>query len=318
MKIDVHHHAIPAAVVELLRREAVYGISFDGAAMIDSGVRYSLPEFTDPETKLTALESIGLDGAVLSAATQLFFYHVDAAATEELCRCLNEGFVDYCRQAAGRFRWNALVPLNSPDRAAETLRDADRLGCAGVMIASSVCGRRLDEPEFEPFWSAAEAVGKPVFLHPNYNQAHPGLDRYFLQNVIGNLLETTIAIERLICARVLDRHPGVRVLLPHGGGYLPYQAGRLRHAAAVRPEMLDAPKDPWAFAGRVYFDTLTHDAAAVAYLTDRIGVDNVLVGTDMPYDMAEPDPLGNLSLLNERAIHAVTEENPARIYGFRV
>src|SRR5260370_3567591 len=100
-----------------------------------------------------------------------------------------------------------------------------------------------------------------------------------MQNVIGNMLETTIAIERLICSGVLDRHRDLKVLIVHAGGYFPYQAGRLKHARGVRPELSESPLDPWSYVGQISFDTIAHDRQALAYLVDRVGVENVLMVT---------------------------------------
>src|SRR5262249_6191631 len=153
------------------------------------------------------LESKGLEAAVISAAPPLFFYDVDERAGEAIAAATNEGLCAFAAVHPDRFRWMAHVPLGAPARAPEVLEDAVRAGAVGVGIAPSAAGRRLDEPAFEPFWTAAERLGTPVLIHPAYNEPHRGLSDYYLQNVIGNLLETTIAIERLICAGVLDRHP---------------------------------------------------------------------------------------------------------------
>ena len=154
-----------------------------------------------------------------------------------------------------------------------------------------------------------------LILHPAYNNPHPGLAGYHLQNAIGNQLETTIAVERLIVTGALDRHPGLRLLLVHAGGYMPWQAGRLRHAATVRVELAESPPDPAAYFGRIAVDTITHDAAALRYLVERVGADNVAMGTDLPFDMATPDPVAAL----ERAVDGGTarrimEETPVRLF----
>ena len=190
-------------------------------------------------------------------------------------------------------------------------------GAVGVEIGTAVAGRRLDEPEFEPFWSAAERLGIPVTLHPAYGEHNPALDAYYFENVLGFLFETTITIERLIVAGVLDRHPGLRLVLLHGGGYFPYQVGRLRHARTVRPELEDAPADPWSYRDRLHFDIITHDPSALAYLIERAGPDRVVMGTDLPFDMATPDPIGLLeAAASDDAARAIAERNPAALYGF--
>ena len=140
-----------------------------------------------------------------------------------------------------RLRWMATVPLQDPERAAAVLREAKGAGCVGVEVGTSTGARRLDDPVIDPFWGQAEELGLPVMLHPAYQHPHPGFADFHLTNVIGNMLETTIAIERLIMAGVLDRHPELNVVIVHSGGYFAYQQGRLRHARTVRTYDDSAP-----------------------------------------------------------------------------
>jgi aminocarboxymuconate-semialdehyde decarboxylase len=123
-------------------------------------------------------------------------------------------------------------------------------------------------------------------------------------------------VERLICAGVLARHSRVRLLLMHGGGFLPYQTGRLVHARSVRPELADAPVNAWEFFDRLYFDTITHDAQALRYLVERVGLDHVVLGTDLPFDMALATPVATLTdALTEAQIQAVAVTNPRQLFG---
>jgi aminocarboxymuconate-semialdehyde decarboxylase len=142
------------------------------------------------------------------------------------------------------------------------------------------------------------------------------MEGYHLQNAIGNQLETTVAVERLIVTGALDRHPRLRLLLVHAGGYLPWQGGRLRHAATVRAELADSPPNPHAYFGRVFVDTITHDAATLRFLVERVGADSVVMGTDMPFDMATPQPVAALQeAVDPAAAQAVIEETPRRLFG---
>ena len=319
MRIDVHNHAVPRRAVELLRADAAYGVEVDGDTIRGPGhVPFPLlPSFVDPAAKLAELEARSLDAAVVSVAPPLFHYDVDAGAADRLCRAVNAGLADFCQFRPDRLRWMAHVPMQAPERAAAVLGDARDAGCVGVEVGTSIAGRRLDEPALEPFWEAAERMRLPVLLHPAYGAPNPALQPYYLVNVIGYLLETTIAVERLICAGVLDRHPGVRVVLAHAGGYFPFQGGRLRHARTVRPELAGAPEDPFAYAGRVLVDTITHDPRALGYVVDRMGAENVVMGTDLPFDMATPDPLGELAAAVDGEIATrIAETNPARLYDF--
>ena len=319
MKIDTHNHAIPEPALDLLRKEKVYRVTIEGD-MVRGGnhVGYRLfPSFVDPAAKLAELEGGGLEAAVISIAPPILYYEVDAEAGEAMCVAVNEGLAAFCTHSPDRLRWMAHVPMQAPERAPVVLADAARAGCVGVEVGTSIAGRRLDEPDYEPFWAQAETLGLPVMIHPAYNQAHPALDAWYLQNVIGNMLETTIAVERLICAGVLQRHPAARVVLVHAGGYFPYQAGRLRHARGVRPELAATPEDPWAYLGQVVTDTISHDEDALRFLVTKMGAENVVMGTDLPFDMATPHPITALTdAVGAETARQVAEDNPARLFRF--
>jgi aminocarboxymuconate-semialdehyde decarboxylase len=311
---------MPERALDLLRSDPSYGVRLDGRQW-SGGLHVDfeiVPSFVEPEAKLAELESKGLEAAVVSVAPPLFYYHVDGAtAGEAMSRATNQGLAEFCAAEPERLRWLATVPMQDPARAVAVLDDAVADGAAGVEIGTAVAGRRLDESEFERFWSAVERIGVPVTLHPAYGEHNAALDAYYFENVLGFLFETTITIERLIVAGVLDRHPELRIVLLHGGGYFPYQVGRLRHARAVRPELAGAPSDPWSYRERLFFDIITHDPGALAYLIDRAGADRVVMGTDLPFDMATPDPIGLLAAAaGEEKARAIAERNPAALYGF--
>jgi aminocarboxymuconate-semialdehyde decarboxylase len=274
------------------------------------------PVFLDAEAKLEQLEAVGLDAAVVSCSPALFAYEADAGRGRALCRAVNAGLADLCAFDRERLRWMAHVPLQEPEAAASLLAEAADAGAVGAQIGTSVAGVPLADAGLDPFWAAAEERRMTLMLHPAYNNPHPGMAGYHLQNAIGNQLETTVAAERLIVTGVLDRHPGLRLLLVHAGGYVPWQGGRLRHAATVRPELADSPQDPHAYFGRIAADTITHDAAALRFLVERVGARNVVMGTDLPFDMATPEPVAALEeAVDAETARLVMEETPPRMFG---
>ena len=273
-------------------------------------------EFCDAEAKVANLEAHGLDSAVISVDPPFFYYDVDPGAGAALAELINDGLRAMSAARPDRLHWMATVPLQDPQRAAEMLLAQRDTGCVGVEIGTSTGAKRLDDEVFEPFWAAAAEAGLPVMLHPAYQHPHPGFDRFHLTNVIGNMLETTIAIERLILAGVLDRHPGVTILIVHSGGYFAWQQGRLRHARQVRPYPPGTPVDPAAYFGRVRFDTLTHDRQALAFLISKVGVENMLMGTDLPCDMATPQPWEDLvAVAGEATATKIAGDNATQLFG---
>ncbi len=158
--------------------------------------------------------------------------------------------------------------------------------CLGFHLASNIQGRNLDDPALEPVWEAAQALNAFVLVHPFKIAAGERLKSYYLKNLIGNPLDTTIAAASLIFGGVIERHPAIKFCFAHGGGFVPYQAGRFLHGWNVRPE----PKQflghgPAESLGRVYYDTILHSDAALKFLVDSVGVSKVLLGSDYPFDM---------------------------------
>jgi aminocarboxymuconate-semialdehyde decarboxylase len=315
--IDVHNHVMPAEALDLLRRDPDYGVTIDGDRW--TGVHHVpftiAAAFHDPPAKIAEMDAREIGSAVLSCPPPLFFYEVASYSGTTFCEAANEGMAKFCAAYPDRLRWLANLPMQDPLRAAELYRAAIGRGCVGAAVGTSIAGQRLDEPAFEEFWATAEQIGQPVLVHPAFNEPHAALAPYYLQNVIGNPLETTIMVERMICAGVFTRHPALRLVLLHGGGFLPYQAGRLAHACGVRPEIPVSAADVWHAFGQLYFDTITHDVTALQYLAQRVGVDHVLLGTDLPFDMAVAAPAAVLAeAFDEVSRQRIGWANAARLF----
>jgi aminocarboxymuconate-semialdehyde decarboxylase len=316
MKVDVHNHALPQAVIDLVSGDPRFGVTVENGLV--KRANYAdhplFPELHVVSAKLAQLDRAGLEGAVVCVEPSMFVYHLDLELGEAMAEAANSGLRALAAEAPDRLQWMAHLPMRDPARAAAVLRQAVADGAVGVEIGSNIAGTRLDEPELEPFWNAVEETGATVFIHNAYNPKVPGLDRFYLHNVIGNLLETTICVERLVSAGTLDAHPNVRIVLGHAGGFVPFQAGRLRHASSIRKEF-EREVNLWDYAGRLIFDTITHDPKALAYLVSRAGAENVVMGTDFPYDMATPKPMDELhEAVDEATARVIAEDVPARLF----
>jgi aminocarboxymuconate-semialdehyde decarboxylase len=303
--IDVHAHCVPVGVIETLRAEGGrYGIELaeeDGryAAVIGGRVRTRgiLPSLSDLPRRLAAMDAAGVDVQLLAGWIDLTAYALDAATGARYSRMFNEGLAATVAEEPERFRALATVPLQAPKEAAEELRHAvTALGHVGVEIATTVDGRELDDRDLDPFWAAAEELRAVIVVHPYASLAGRDLERYGLGNLIGNPAETTLALGHLIFGGVLERHPDLRVVLVHGGGFAPYQVGRwdrgFSTAARGAAEHLTTAPSEWL--RRLWFDTVLHSPTSLRHLIDVVGVEHVLLGSDYPFVMGEPEPVRSL------------------------
>jgi aminocarboxymuconate-semialdehyde decarboxylase len=311
MRVDMHTHVIPPPLVALAERpDGLFGVRRTGDVLVHpEGFQAPLdPDFHDVEALLARMDANGIDLSIVSIAPPLFFYGLGPAEAIAFAGEANDAIA---AMVAGSERLEALahLPLQEPEAAARELeRAVQDLGMRGALIGTDAGERMLDEEPLEPLLATAAALSVPLVLHPYFVGPKPRLEPFFFTNSIGNPLDTAIAAARLIHQGTLDRHPGLRIVLVHGAGNLPYQLGRLDHAFSVRPEarqMIERP--PSAYLDRFWVDTLTHSDASLRFLADLVGEERLVLGTDLPYDMADRQPLRRLDRigLDAEALGAV-------------
>jgi aminocarboxymuconate-semialdehyde decarboxylase len=248
---------------------------------------------TDVQAQQRDAAAQGLDGRALLPPPFTVLYELDPAEGTRWARQLNE----HTAAAAAAFPRTLLgfatVPLQAGgDHAAAELEYAvGSLGLRGAEILTSVAGRDLDDPGLGQFWAAAGELGVPVVIHPHYVSGADRMGAYYLRNLVGNPAETALAGARLLFSGLLARHPGLRVVLCHGGGALPHIIGRLRHGHAARRELAGAA-DPRDGLRGLYYDTVVFDPVILRHLAELVGADRLVIGSDYPFDMAEPRPAG--------------------------
>ena len=302
MVVDSHAHV----VVPEIRRDAAPQeewrprISWDDGAQVvefdGREIRSAVNEFVEVDAILAREAEVGIDAVLLCPWVPLLFASIESAAALERCRIQNEALAAIAAAHPGRIAALGAVPLQDPVLAATELEAALEAGLAGVEVPASVGGAYLGDPRFEPFWEAAAGAGSLVFIHPTTRGfADPVFAKEYLWNTVGNPLETTICAAQMTMAGVMERHPELRVLLAHGGGGLPALRGRLRHAHTFQPDAMARLAEPPAESiRRFYFDSVTHDADLLRALVEFAGADRVLLGTDYPFDMADPDPIATV------------------------
>jgi aminocarboxymuconate-semialdehyde decarboxylase len=255
-------------------------------------------------------------------APSQYYYWTEPELGRAAARLVNDNIASIVAAHPERFVGLGHLPMQRPEFAlAELERCVNGLGMRGVELCTNVDGKELAAPEFERVWARLEALGMVVFLHPSGFTHGERLRSHYLNNVIGNPLETTIAVSHLIFGGVLDRHPKLKVVVPHGGGFLGSYPFRMDHAWRARADCREnIRKKPSDYLRRLYFDTIVFEPRALGYLVELWGADHVVLGTDYPYDMGDYDPLGSIKAVkglsaDERA--AIAGGNAARLLGIR-
>ena len=307
--IDSHTHILTEEAMRLLAKESPKvapilkdrgtpqaTLTIDGKVVQDP-----MPsEIWDVDLRLRDMDANDVDVQVLSPTVFTFYYSQDPALALTCAAIQNEEIAALAKRMPDRFIGLGSVPLQAPELAANELRRAmTKLGLRGAMIGTNVNGRNLDDPALEPFWAAAEELGAFLFIHPHGGIFGERLGSYYMKNFVGLPFDTTIAGASLVFGGVLERFPKLKISLSHGGGYVPYQAGRFQHAYDVRPEAkVHLPNGPAASISRLYYDTILHSKPALEFLISSAGAEHVLLGSDYPFDMGNLDCVARVRALS--------------------
>lgn len=293
--IDMHTHVLADATVKLMQKEIPsLGLKMapydaDNAVCEVAGVAYRpFPRGGhDIARRFKDMDAAEVDVHLLSVAPQTWLYGQEAAVGIAGATIQNDEIARLVKEHPERFSGIATLPMQAPDKAADELRRAMRkLGLHGAMIGSNIGGKNLDDPSFEPLWAAAEELDAFMMIHPGNVAGADRLRSYYLGNLIGNPLDTTIAGACLIFGGVLERHPKLNFIMSHGGGFIPYQGGRWVHGWEVRPEpKVHVKHSPAPYLDRFLYDTILHAQAPLEFLISSIGANRVFLGSDYPYDM---------------------------------
>jgi aminocarboxymuconate-semialdehyde decarboxylase len=288
----------------------------------NNGVRTD-QQSTSPEQRIADMDLMGIDIQAISPAPRQTYYGADPDLGIAVSRVINDHLAEICGKYPDRFVGLGTIPFQAPELAvAELERLHKSLGFRGIEIMTHVAGEDLSAERFRPIFARCEELGMLIFMHPDgFTEARRFHDHYFA-NVIGNPLDTTVAVHHLIFGGVLDAYPGLKIVLAHGGGYLPAYSGRIDHAASARPDTCECIKEmPTTYLKRLYFDSLVYTHHQLEYLVAQYGADHILVGTDYPADMGEIDPVGFIETapgLGDATRRAILGGNAARLLGIEV
>jgi aminocarboxymuconate-semialdehyde decarboxylase len=315
MNVDLHFHHTPRFFLDELRGENPWGKSLlgEGATlrMRHGPLEVPIgPEHWDVSQTLAAMDARRIDVAAVSPSPILFHTQWPAELVTPLHRRVNDAMAKLGRAHPTRFAPLGTVPLQDIRAAVEELERAMSLGLAGIEIETHAAGRNLDDPELRPLLAKAAELGAVIFLHPLAVLGANRLRAFYLTNLIGNPTDTAVAVASLIFGGVLDALPDLKLVCAHGGGSTPALCGRWDHGSRVRPELAHLSRLPSDALRQLHFDSLTHSPLALELLVRTVGADRIVLGSDYPYDMGDPQAVERI----ERASFLAADERQ-RILG---
>ena len=319
--IDVHSHMVTEKSIGLLageilpaKTQGLYAVKALGKTIAP------MPRgFFDLQARKSEIAGLGIEAQIVSPTHHLFGYTSSPSEAEKSARIQNDGISEVCRQEPEIFFGNATLPLQD---AAASLRELDRayssLNMRGIEIGTNIGGKNLDDESLYPVYEKVQDLGIPIFVHPNDFLAKERFERYYMGIVVGTIAETTIAVTSTVFGGVFKKFPKLKMIFCHGGGAIPYQAGRLGRAVAVRDELSGSGVNVRKALENVYFDTVLFDNLSLEFMIDQIGARNVVFGTDYPFNMGnwtsakmiKEDPKLDLDTKN-----TILVENSRALYG---
>ena len=250
-------------------------------------------KLTSVEQRLADMDRMGIDLQAISTSPMQYYYGLDIDLGRQASRTVNQRLAEIVASHPDRFVGLGTVPLQAPSLAVAELEYCMKtLGFRGLEIGTNVGGTELSDSRFEAFFARAEELNAIIFLHPSGFTEPQRLKQHFLTNVIGNPLDTTVALAHIVFGGVLERHPGLKFVAAHGGGYMGHYPARMDHAYKVRPECHDhITRPPSYYMKKIYYDTMVFSHEQLEHLVNLWGASHVVIGTDYPYDMGYYKPV---------------------------
>lgn len=325
--IDIHCHRECAAAGELMSAQSErlgrIPLSF-GSELTKEVNRRQLtsirPKMDSLDVRLADMDKMGVDIQAIAVSPYQMYYWAEPDVGRTASRLVNDDLAEVVATHPNRFVGLGTVPLQDTKAAIDELgRCVDELGFRGLEIATNVEGEELSSSRLEPFWAAVEEHDVAVFIHPIGFTQPDRLDHHYFFNVIGHPIENTLAISNLIFGGVIERHPALKIVVAHGGGYLPAYAGRMDHAYHAREDVREGlANPPGEYLKKIHFDTMVFEPDQLAFLVEKYGAEQVILGTDYPYDMGEDDPVGlvrDTHGLDDSERELICGGNAARLLG---
>ena len=320
--IDIHAHASSPEAAAFVRPHLPPPRDTTAASSRELGAKQGsdrASRLANPTERLAELDEMGIDIQVVMPPPGQCYHQLAPEIAVPAARLVNQGIAAFAAHQPDRLIPFGTVPLQADDAGVAELEYCNSvLGFRGVQVLTNVGGAELSDPRFAAFWAAAERLGTLVVIHPAGYTQPDRFARFYFDNVIGNPLDTTVALHHLIMDGVLARHPTLHLMAAHGGGFLPAYSGRIDHAWGARSDTHgDLPEAPTTYLKRVFLDSVVFTPHQLAYLVQVFGADKILMGTDYPFDMGEYDPIGHIAGagLAPKDVAAICGGNAVRLLG---
>ena len=323
--VDIHCHRECAPAAEMMKVEAErvgFGALSFGSELTKEVNQQQLvdikPKMQSLDERIADMDRMGVDIQAVSISPYQYYYWSESEVGRDVSKLINDDLASAIGEKPDRFVGLGTVPLQNTEMAITELdRCVNELGFKGIEINSQISGEELSTPRLASFWAKVEELDILVFIHTaGFTDPDRLKDHYFI-NLIGHPIEATLAISRLIFDGVMENHPGLKIVVAHGGGFLPAYSGRMDHAYRARKDVREGLPDlPSEYLKRFHFDTMVFEPDQLEYLINKFGPDHILLGTDYPYDMGEDDPLGLVNKvkgLNEQDCSSICGGNAARL-----
>jgi len=279
-------------------------------------------KLTSIEQRLSDMNKMGIDVQAISTSPSQYFYRIEPELGRQTSRVINERLAEIVSLHPDRFVALATLPMQEPEFALQELEYCMKeFGFRGMEIGTNIRKAELSDPRFENLWARAEELGAVIFLHPSGFTDTSRLKEHFLTNVIGNPLDTTVALAHIVYGGVLERYPKLKFVAAHGGGYMGHYPARMDHAYRVRPECHDhITRPPSYYMKKIYYDTMVFGEAQLEHLVKLWGEGHVVIGTDYPYDMGYYKPVDFIERtksLTRKQKDAILGGNAAKLLGLK-
>ena len=328
MNFDMHTHFIPPEFIEAIAKpgsawQAKLAKKGEESWIVhDQGYGYPLSlGFYNTAARLADMARMKLDMAAISVSPTLFYYYAQPTLARDLAKLTNDALYRLTKERPDKFVAMGTLPMQDVELAiAELRRCSEDLGFSSILIGSNVEGKQFDDPQFLRFFKVCEAHDIFIFFHPYYVGTKGMFDKYYLTNLYGNPLDTAMVAASLIFGGVLDKCPKLKVGFTHGGGFFPYQIGRLKHGYEVRSEpKVNEAGSPERYMHQLYFDTLVFMDKQLRFLVDWAKPENVMLGTDYAFDMGEFAPVDFVrgAGLTPAQLKAILSNNACKVFGIK-